>query len=240
MPTTHFASSSDLPPWAGDLACAIALANVVMLLVELRQRERGGAAIVITGIIAVCTLLVAVLRPVKIAARESVVGARVVVLADSSRSMAIAGDHGLRRDARDAAVAAIGKSAKDARLMVLGFGDGPAQPLAPADSARAPRSDLSAALRGIAATADERPRRGRRRVRRSPRRSAGGSLERDAPALGVRAPRAGAYRRHDPKRACRREHPARRGRRRRRSSTCRCRCGSRSAARVGSRATSSP
>jgi uncharacterized membrane protein len=162
MPTTHFASSSDLPTWAVVLACILAAASLAMLLVEMRRRERGGAAIVLTGLLAVGMLLVAVLRPVKIAARESVVGARVVVLSDTSRSMALPGDGAkLRREARDAAIAALGKSASDARLLVLGFGEGAARPLPasgdPAASARAARSDLSAALRALASAPDERP-----------------------------------------------------------------------------------
>jgi uncharacterized membrane protein len=171
MPTTRLASSSDLPSWAVLLAIALTLGSFVLLMIEMRRRERGGAAIVVTGLVAVVALLVAVLRPVKIAARESVVGARVVVLADTSRSMALAGDGGkLRAEARDLAIAALGKSARDARVMVLGFGDGPLRPIAAADPARgsgvnagssstsrAPRSDLASALRALAAAPDERP-----------------------------------------------------------------------------------
>src|SRR5580704_7016159 len=114
MPTTRFASTSDLPTWAVVTACVLAAASFVLLLVEMRRRERGGALIVATGIAAVASLLLAVLRPAKISARESVVGARVVVLADSSRSMALPGDDGRpRQDARDAAIAALQKSAPD-------------------------------------------------------------------------------------------------------------------------------
>ncbi len=161
MPSTHLATSSDLPPWAVVVACVLALASFVMLLVEMRRRERGGAAIVATGLVAVAALLVAVLRPVRIAARESVVGARVVVLADASRSMALEGPGGkTRREVRDAALAALTRSARDARLLVLGFGDGAPTPLSPSDSpqtASQPRSDLAAALRALAASSDERP-----------------------------------------------------------------------------------
>ncbi len=163
MPTDHIASSSDLAPWAVTLACVLALGSFVMLLLEMRRRESGGLAIVATGLLAVTALLAAVLRPVRIAARESVVGARVVVLADASRSMALPGGEGgtgqPRRVARDQAIAALQKSAGDARLLVLGFGDGPARPLdaSPELSAIAPRSDLSAALRALATSPDERP-----------------------------------------------------------------------------------
>jgi uncharacterized membrane protein len=160
MPSTHFATSSDLPPWAVALACAIAVASLVLLALELRKRERGGLLLGASGLFALGLMVLAVLRPVKIAARESVVGARVVVLADASRSMALKSDDGaLRRDVRDRVVAALSKRAESARLVVLGFGDGAPRPL-PASgdaSAREPRSDLAAALRALAAGADERP-----------------------------------------------------------------------------------
>ena len=121
-----------------------------------------------TGIVAVGALLLAVLRPVKIAARESVVGARVVVLADASRSMALPGDNGAARlAARDQALASLEKNAGNARLLVLGFGDGAPRPLEGYGSgagtgpraldARAPRSDLTAAVNALAGSPDERP-----------------------------------------------------------------------------------
>ncbi|MGO8999169.1 MAG: glutamine amidotransferase [Polyangiaceae bacterium] len=169
MPTTRFAPTSDLPMWAVVLACALALASFALLLVEMRRRERGGALIVGTGVVAVAALLFAVLRPVKIAARESVVGARVVVLADTSRSMALPGDNGGARLAeRDKALASLEKNAHDARLLVLGFGDGAPRPLETADGvsstgkprpsdARAPRSDLATALNALASSPDEHP-----------------------------------------------------------------------------------
>src|SRR5207247_299797 len=90
MPTTtHLATSSDLPAWAVVLAIVLACASFVMLLVEMRRRERGGVVIAGTGLLALLALLTAILRPVRVSARESVVGARVVVLADTSRSMAL-------------------------------------------------------------------------------------------------------------------------------------------------------
>ncbi len=133
MPTTRFAPTSDLPRLGRRprlRALALCWLAAALLLVEMRRRERGGVLIVGTGIIAVGALLLAVLRPVRIAARESVVGARMVVLADSSRSMALPGDDGEPRVAkRDAAIASLQKNAHDTRLLVLGFGDGAPHPL---------------------------------------------------------------------------------------------------------------
>jgi uncharacterized membrane protein len=162
MPTTHLAPSADLPSWAGVLAVLLVVVSLGLLVVEMRRRERGGVAILASGLLALLALLAAVLRPVRIAARESVVGARVVVLADASRSMALKDGARTRREARDKALESLGKIAKDARLLVLGFGDGAPQPLALGagasdESARAPRSDLAAALRALATLPDERP-----------------------------------------------------------------------------------
>ncbi len=165
MPTTHLAPSADLPSWAGLLAVALALLSLALLVVEMRRRERGGAAILASGIVALAALVLAVLRPVKVAARESVVGARVVVLADMSRSMALSDGARTRREARDEAVAELGKIAKDARLLVLGFGEGAPTPflqgktddaLARASSS-ASRSDLAAAIRAVQSSPEERP-----------------------------------------------------------------------------------
>jgi uncharacterized membrane protein len=163
MLSTHLGASADLPSWAVLVACVLAATSFALLLVELRRHARGGLAIAASGLLAVAALLAAVLRPARVSARASTVGARVVVLADASRSMALDGDDGRpRRAARDEAIARLEKSGQSARLVVLGFGDGPAAPLADgADSdgasARAPRSDLGAALRALAASPAERP-----------------------------------------------------------------------------------
>ena len=161
----RLAVNGDLPFWAAVLACVLAAASLaVLLLFELRRRERGGPAIVLTGLLAVAALLLAIARPVRIAARESVIGAKVIVLDDLSRSMALPQNGKEPRSAvRDRASAEIAKKSKDARLHVLGFGDGTPMPLAakPGEAASspsiAPRSDLTAALRAIASSSEERP-----------------------------------------------------------------------------------
>jgi uncharacterized membrane protein len=164
---TRLAVNGDLPLWAAVLACALALVSLGVLLTwELRRRERGGPAIVATGVLAVLALALAVLRPVRIAARESRIGAKVVVLADTSRSMALPDGGKPRAAARDRVLEDLARSSGDARLLVLGFGDGAPAPMAPkadepaagaARLAHAPRSDLTTALRALAASAEERP-----------------------------------------------------------------------------------
>jgi uncharacterized membrane protein len=87
-----------------------------------------------------------------------------VVLGDTSRSMALRDGTATRGEVRDRAITRLAKSARDARITVLGFGDGSNVAFAPTDDAqkreatlRAPRSDLTASLRALAASADERP-----------------------------------------------------------------------------------
>lgn len=159
---TRLAVNGDLPAWAVVLALALVAVSLGVLVVyELRKRERGGLAIVATGVLAVLALLAAVVRPVRIAARESVIGAKVVVLADASRSMALPQSGKTRRDVEARAVEDLAKKSKDARLLVLGFGDGAPFPLAgkEGESARAdlPRSDLTTALRALVTSAEEHP-----------------------------------------------------------------------------------
>ena len=170
MLSTHIGAAADVPPWAAVAALGLGLAWIALLAVELRSRgrERGGAGIFLTGVLALVALVGAVLRPARVTARESRVGARVVVLADTSRSMALDDDGRHRAEARDEAIAALRKASPDVRLDVLGFGEGPPAPLA-ADTAgtagtaidgagvRAKRSDLGGALRALATSSTERP-----------------------------------------------------------------------------------
>ncbi len=162
---TRLAINGDLPAWAVFVACALAVASLaVLFFYELRRRERGGIVIVLTGTLAVAALLAAIARPIRIAARESVIGAKVVVLADMSRSMALPqrGSR-LRSAVRDAALAELAKKAGETRLLVFGFGEGAAFALETkpgAASKRGPlagRSDLTSALRALATSAEERP-----------------------------------------------------------------------------------
>jgi uncharacterized membrane protein len=140
------------------LACALAGLSFVLLLLEMRRRERGGLAIAATGLVAVAALLVAVLRPVRIAARESVVGAKVVVLADVSRSMALSDRGRTRAAARDDSIGRLVRGSKDARIVTLGFGEGTPVPVAVGGAtATATRSDLAAALRALETSPDEPP-----------------------------------------------------------------------------------
>jgi uncharacterized membrane protein len=164
MLSTRLSPSGDLPHWAVWLALALGVASLAMLFVEMRSERRGTWPIVITGALAVAALLAAVLRPARVSARETLVGSRVLVLADASRSMALLGDHERsRREARDQVLGRLQVNGERARAMVLGFGDGAPVALStggaqrPEETTRAARSDLGVALRALAASPEERP-----------------------------------------------------------------------------------
>jgi uncharacterized membrane protein len=165
MTVTHLGPSGDLASWAVWLAIGLAVTSIAMLFVEMRQRQRGGVVIAVTGVLAIVGLLAAVLRPARVTARESVVGARVVVLADASRSMALMQGGEARWQARDRAIEELAKSSQHARLSVLAFGEGPPQPMPLTLSDRSSEqltatgrhSDLGAAIRALAASPEERP-----------------------------------------------------------------------------------
>jgi uncharacterized membrane protein len=177
--TTSFAPSGDLAEPYQILAAVLALVSVVLLALELRRARTSRVAVAVTGVLAAAGLLCAVLRPVAISSRGSLVGPRVVVLADASRSIDLPGPGGeTRREAAARALAELEKRGAEVRLYGLAFGKGAAAPLgagAAAPSAgnaaggegrlatamRAtrpmPRSDLAGAIESVARAADERP-----------------------------------------------------------------------------------
>ena len=156
-----WALSVDLSRSLAYAAIALALASLLLLIVELRRRQRGGGVVVAaTGIFATSLLSLAVLRPATVMSRGSMVGPRLIVLADRSRSLDLPGDEGTRRETLNHALQRLKAAAGQARLRVLGFGEGPAvpwDPSSPVDVAPAVHSDLGAALASLAALPEERP-----------------------------------------------------------------------------------
>jgi len=160
-----WALSGDLARHFVILACALGALGLVLLLFELvRARKSRPAAlrIGISGALAVAGLLAAVLRPVAIVSKGSLVGPKVIVLADASRSIDLPGIDGTRRQAIDRALAELDKRSAEVRFSVLSFGTG--APLPVDNVVRAPfrvrpmlGSDLGAALSAIGRAADERP-----------------------------------------------------------------------------------
>ncbi|MEP7121679.1 MAG: glutamine amidotransferase [Byssovorax sp.] len=172
-----FALSGDLAQPFVILACALAALSAGLLLLELWRSRRARAAsfrIGASGLVAVLGLLAAVLRPVGIVSKGSLVGPKVIVLADASRSIDLPGLEGTRRQTIDRALAELEARSGEVRFTVLAFGDGAPTPIdgaadptkiaASGKAARAPfhprarlRSDLGAALEAVARAADERP-----------------------------------------------------------------------------------
>lgn len=189
-----WALSGDLArPWV-IVAFLLAGLSVVALVAEivLARRGRGsrpvghlaGAAtapgrnavfVFATGALAITALLAAVLRPVAITSKGTLVGPKVVVLADASRSIDLPGLDGTRRQSLDRALAGLDKRGAEVRLALYSFGVGAPAPVpeagargalgAPADLQSVPPfrvkpvlgSDLSTALEALAHAADERP-----------------------------------------------------------------------------------
>jgi uncharacterized membrane protein len=154
------ALSGDLSRPLSYMAIALALLSVVLLGFELRRRQGKGVLVALTGIVATALLALSVLRPATVLSRGSRVGPRVVVLADRSRSLDLPGDDGTRRQTLTKTLAQLRASAGQARLRVLGFGEGPAvpwDPAAPGDARPAAHSDLGAALMSLASMPQERP-----------------------------------------------------------------------------------
>jgi uncharacterized membrane protein len=156
-----WALSSDLSRPLSYLAIVLAVASLTLLVVEQRRRKSAGVLVALTGVAATALLALSVLRPVSVVSRGSLVGPRVIVLADRSRSIDLPGDEGTRRQTQALALARIKSAASHARIQVLGFGEGPSVAWDPtsagADPAPQPRSDLGAALASIAGQAEERP-----------------------------------------------------------------------------------
>ncbi|WP_437567204.1 glutamine amidotransferase [Sorangium sp. So ce542] len=132
--TQSLAPSGDLSSPVVAVACVVAALSFGLLVLELvRARGRTAAgsggfrgaalATALTGAIAVLCLLAAILRPVAVTSRGSLVGPKVVVLVDGSRSMDLPGLAGTRRDSAERALAELGKRA-DVRLSRYLFGEG--------------------------------------------------------------------------------------------------------------------
>ncbi len=155
---TRFGLAQDLPAWAPPVAVALTVASLVLLAIELRRSDRSRRGLVaVTSAVASMALLLAVLRPVRVAASESVVGPRVVVLADHSRSQNLRDGTETRAAKRDRAIDAIRKSTPSARITVLSFGAGKPSPLVPGAIPSEGHSDLRKASSTLAESAEERP-----------------------------------------------------------------------------------
>lgn len=153
-------------PWLVVAVLAIAVASLVLLFFELRRaREAPRGTLVATGLLAALALVLAVVRPHRLRAREVSIAPRVVVLVDRSRSMALSSttsvDGRPRIDVADDVVEKL-KQSLGGRVDVLSLGaagglrEGSAKgpPLLRADGAA---SDLASAIRALSERHEDPP-----------------------------------------------------------------------------------
>jgi uncharacterized membrane protein len=134
------------------------LAWLVLLLFETRGR-RASLTVLLSGLLAALAVAAAVLRPTRITSRGTDLFPKVVVLMDRSWRLELKEDGRTREEQSRQALAALQKQLKEARLEVLGFGEGVAKPFVAGKDAedRSTDSDLTTALRAISAAPGERP-----------------------------------------------------------------------------------
>jgi uncharacterized membrane protein len=153
-----WAFTDDLSTWTVVAVAVVAVLSLVLLLLEQRRRERHGAIILVTGILGIVLLAAAVLRPVRVTTRGTMVGPRVVILVDQSRRLLLSAENRTRRQIALLAVERLSRHLSESRLSVLGFGHGAPMPFAPGEALRlGAESDLSAALSQLSSLPGERP-----------------------------------------------------------------------------------
>jgi uncharacterized membrane protein len=143
---------------------AFVLASLVMLGFELRKREGAARPVLISGILALSLIAFAILRPARVAARGTSVGAKVVVLVDESRRLLLPSDGGTRRDLALSAAREVAQHFGSARVSLFGFGGAELRPLNldesrlhPSASELSEETDLTFALEALRQEPGERP-----------------------------------------------------------------------------------
>ncbi len=123
---TSLVPAEDLPRWIAYGAAGIAIVSVVLVLFELRRAPDGRAKLrlFVTGVVAAVAILLAIVRPHRLRAREATLTPRVVVLLDRSRSMTLTSTQDPRGKPRiDVAEEAVATLAgRIPRLEVLSLG----------------------------------------------------------------------------------------------------------------------
>lgn len=158
MNRTSWAFTEDLSPLLAGAVGLVVVLSLGLLLFELRRRERYGFWIFLTGLLGLALAALTVLRPVRVTSRGTTVGPRVIVLLDRSRRLLLPGGAAPRAEVARSALQGLTRHFADARLSVMGFGEGAPVPLD--GEGRAPltsESDLVAALQALGQSAGERP-----------------------------------------------------------------------------------
>ncbi|HEX3597871.1 MAG TPA: hypothetical protein VHU80_22335, partial [Polyangiaceae bacterium] len=80
MSGSGWALSDDVGVAMSSALGVLGAVALVLLITELRFRERGGLLVALTGLVSIALFSLAVLRPVRISVKGARVGPRVVVL----------------------------------------------------------------------------------------------------------------------------------------------------------------
>ncbi len=160
--TESLALSGDLPPYWTYVAVGLVLVSLMLLGYELRHGRRGRWTVAGTGLVALVALLLAVLRPVRIAVRGASVGARVLVLLDASRSIDLPLGEGARkrRDVLTEILPQLEERFSEVRARTWVFGVGEPHPYEGGerfDTRPMLGSDLGAALEALASGSEQMP-----------------------------------------------------------------------------------
>lgn len=167
---TGIVAAEDLPPALFVAIVVIALLGLGLTVFELRRaREARRGFVFGTGLLAAIAIVLAVVRPHRLRAREASIAPRVLVVLDRSRSMALpeTGDRDGRPriDVAEEVVATLRKAGGRTDVVALGALEGVRDPARdPAGKsasallrADGPTSDLASALRAIEARHDDPP-----------------------------------------------------------------------------------
>ncbi|MEN9577819.1 MAG: hypothetical protein RJA70_828 [Pseudomonadota bacterium] len=157
MTETSFALTEDLGIAAVAGACALLLISLALLVLELRRNETRNRWVFVTGVLSTLALGLALFRPVVVTAKTNKLGPRIVLLVDQSRRLDLPADNTTRSELAENAVQVLRSHYADARLSVLGFGEGEPRALNKQGSRRTSSSDLVSAVEHLAQAPGERP-----------------------------------------------------------------------------------
>ena len=132
---------------------------LLLLLLEARGR-RVPAPVVLSGIVSALLIAAAILRPTRVTTRGTDLFPKVVVLMDRSWRLGLKAGDTTREQLSLKALHDLQRSLQQARVDVLGFGEGAPTPFVESqgDAGERPTdSDLTTALRALSAAPGERP-----------------------------------------------------------------------------------
>ena len=138
---------------------ALLLLWLVLSLVETRAR-RAPLTVPLSALLTALLVAAAVLRPTLVTTRGTDLFPKVVVLMDRSWRLGLKAGEQSRDQVARQSLSELRQHLKQARLEVLGFGEGAAKPFVESDpepAARPSDSDLTSALRALAEAPGERP-----------------------------------------------------------------------------------